>query len=437
MALDVLQKFLTARLFDVAGEDTRVDRLRETASDVVEVLKAAPERTAIFTMTAIDGRAGVDDPVVTEVTALLEKRWHSYAGAFSDEKLPTVARSIVLHALAATMGADPVAACVALTARNLLPHLGAQADRELWNDLLANADRRLDLRAQREWALPSAANVPETPLKFDAVPALTPPAVPDDWLKSRFAAAAGPSVASGEALKAPVNSSWPQNGAQWSYEFAPIAGNAVAQALNSVSKALVEAINGQNAASALAEAVQAYVTTAVQSVARTAAGLERRTTLLWWKEALFSPLAKTSYRGLDPAVAAALVAIDGSAQTGAFAPRMAEALVRETSLSIDPAAMREPKPLAELCASANGAAGETGAVIRDYLSQVHVEGGRAPLAGLLGRDEPTDREVLRTRLGLDGSLAVAPADFGVWLFRDLQAAAATPPSPKRKRAARA
>ncbi len=436
MAADILQRFLTKRLFDVGGDDARVTPLRDAAGDVAAVLKASPQRAATMTMVAIDSGIGPAEPLVGEVMAILEKHWQSYAGAFADTKLPTVARAILLHALTSTMGSEPIAAAVSLTARTMLPHLGDAGDRELWGDIVAEAEHRLALRAEREWALPSAAKALELTLTFGDLPALVPSQMSRDWLAERLAAAAGPHNVSGEAYKAPVNSHFPNAGAPWSYEFGPIAASSISNAVNAVTKEMSERITALLGAETLRSGVTDYVTATTNAMTRTAVGLERRTSLLWWKEALYSQAAQVSYRGLAPAVAAALAAVDASAQTGPFAPRMAEAMVRETLRSIDTTAMLEDNTLVAHGEAIAAITGPVRTTLNASYGAIHSEAGRTPLGALLFADGALTDETVASRLGLAPGLAMNAVDLGVWLFRDLQAAAATPAPAKRSRASK-
>jgi hypothetical protein len=436
MATDVLQRFLNRRLFDVGGDDARVALLRAAAADVAAVIKDSPQRAAGMTMVAIDSRIGPDEPLVGEVMKVLEKRWQSYAGAFADKKLPTLARAIVLHALSAAMGSDSIATAVSLTARTMLPQLGDPADLDLWGDIINDADRRLALRTEREWALPSAAKAATGSLSWTAPAALTPPTLARAWLVQRFSAAAGPHNSDGEANKTPVNPQFPNSGEPWSHAFAPIAATSVASAVDLAFKAFAEQIDKRDAGETLGNAITSYVSSAAETLTRTAIGLERRTALLWWKEALYSPSAHVSYRDLDPAAAAALAAIDASAQTGPFAPRMAEAMVRETLRSIDVGFASESQPLSACCNVIAETEGPVRAALEAGFGAVNREPGRTPLASLLADSDAVTPEVIAERLGLAPDLAVTPMEFGTWLFRDLQAAAATPPPVKRKRGAK-
>lgn len=433
MTVEVLQSFLNARLFDVSADDSRVERLREAAADLATTLKTAPERVAAFTMVAIDGAVGPDEPLIAEVAGMLGKRWQSYAGAFADDKLPTVARAIILQALASLIGGDAVAASVAATARNMLPRLGSRKDESLWAGLITAADERLDKRARSEWG----ARVVDAPVAFEAPTpgVIAVPAINRKWLLGRMMAAAGPSDAQGTPLEKP-NAQFPNSGPAWSYEFAPIAADGIAAAVDGVVKALAERLDPTATLKAMGPALQEYAAELASAQTAGLQVLERRSQLLWWKEALFSPTANVSYRSIDPALAAALAAADASGQSGPFAPRTAEHLVWETVRGIDPDAMSPSRPLMEMCRIVQADGGPAGAACRSAFSRIASSAGRAPLGALLGTETAIDGSAFENRLGLAATVELSPPDLALWLFRDLQAAAATPTQPRRKKPGR-
>lgn len=434
MAVDILQRFLTKRLFDVGADDRRVEALRKAAADVTALVKAAPQRTATLTMLAIDGAIAPSEPIVSEVMKVLEKHWQSYANAFTDDKLPTVTRAILLHGLSAAASSDSVAAAISLTAHTMLPHIGDTIDRDLWIEVVSDADRRLMTRAEREWALPGSANISQPVLNLGKAGDLSAPTLARDWLAERLEWAVGPTNAAGEPFKH-ANPNWPSNTNQpWAQDFAGRSATAIASAVNSVTKSLLDSIV-QRDEEGLRSAISDYVTASSSALTRTAIGLERRTALLWWKEALYSPAAGISYRGVGTAAAAALAALDASAQSGPFAPRMTEAVVRETLRSIDQEAMLTDRPLLD---HVNSLLDEPSyePVIRQGYATIHSEPGRTPLGALLVRDAELTAADLSERLGLSPGLSLSAVDLGVWLYRDLQAAAATPEPTKSKRKGR-
>lgn len=432
VADDYLQRFLNSRLFDVGGDDERLKLLRLAANELADTLKASPERIPAFTMVAIDSETPPDEPLLAEVGGILQHHWNSYAGAFADRTLPVVFRGIILNALGSMINSDPVATAVTMTGRNLLPRLGARADEGLWRDLVDTASHRLEMRARREWALPSAAAAQQHELKVVGIGTVAGTNASKEWLTKQLRAAVGPHTPEQEATGG--NAYWPNSGEAWAHDFAARAAAAIVGSINGTAKTLVENVNKELGFKDQAEAIGAYVQAVAGSVAQTALGLERRTSLLWWKEALYSPAAAISYRQLDLPVAAALAAVDSAEQIGAFAPRMAEAFLAETVRSIDPVAAGERMQLVDLCCAVEAAPAEVREILLARLGQLHVEPGRTQLASLIGTGVTIDGAILERRVGLDPAEQMSIVDFALWLFRDVQASAAAP-APRRKRKA--
>ncbi|SFF42151.1 hypothetical protein SAMN05216566_11263 [Aureimonas phyllosphaerae] len=432
--MNVLQSFLNARLFDVSADDARLERLREAATDLSGTLKSSPERVASFTMVGIDREVGPDEPIVREAVAILGKRWKSYAGAFSDEQLPTVARAIILQALADVVGNDGSAAAISATSRNLLPHLGSRTDKAVWIELVSAAESRLEERATREWGLPSEGL---TAPRFQ-VPEHQPIAVPivnRDFLKGKMAAAVGPNDEEGSALKG-ANPYWPNSGQSWSHAFTPIAVDGIADVIDAVVARFAKTLDTVQTSSSIGTALQDFAQGLAHSTQATVHVLERRSRLLWWKEALFSPSSGLSYRELNPAIAAALASVDASALTGAFAPRMAEHFVTEAVRRIDPDAMTTSLSLVEMAAAVQADASPAGEACRGAMAPMHASPGRTTLASLIAGEVRIDAGVLAVRTGLEADTSMTPIGFALWLFREQQAAAATPRVAKRVKSLR-
>lgn len=430
MADDILQRFLAKRLFDVGGDDNRLEMLRSAAEELGGNLKASPQRIPAFTMVAIDPQVPADEPILIEVGEILQKHWNSYVGAFSDSVLPVVFRGIILTALEQIKGSEALATAIILTCRNLLPHLGAKKDSELWKSLIDASSRKLELRARREWALPSSAPLQEVELELPSLGNVSTTTANRDWLTKQLRAAVGPTDRDGEATDG--NPHWPNSAEPWAHDFAERAASGIAGSINGVSKRLVESINTEAGLGAQATAIRDFIGEIAAGVAQTSLGLERRTSLIWWKEALYSPSAERSYREFSLPTASALMAIDAAEQTGPFAPRMAEALLLETIRLLDPVNTNTEALLTELCSQSVCRNEEGSDVVLKRLAQMHCEPGRTPLAGLIGTGMPIDGDVLTKRIGVAADTAMSPAEFAVWVFRDLQASAATPLKRKKR-----
>jgi hypothetical protein len=295
---DVLVRFLSKGLIDVGGDDAKLEKLRSTAGDLAEALKKAPEKAASFSLIAFDPNAPAADPVVKEALEALRKRWATYVNTFAGTPV-LVVRAMLLDALArAAASDDRIGVAFVTSARNVLPFMEVGDEKAIWADVVAEIEKRVDGRAEKEWATPESVSVP--PFSFKAAKEPAPQVIAgqvnrDDFV-TNFQNAAGPPPQ--------------QNPAAWA-QFGTRMTQAVGEMVDAaVAKISISGIDVSKPLNQLATAVTSYVEGTLASFSNATAGLERRTGLLWWKEALYSSSARVSYRDLAPDAAAALMALD-------------------------------------------------------------------------------------------------------------------------------
>lgn len=116
-------------------------------------------------------------------------------------------------------------------------------------------------------------------------------------LTKKFQAAAGPQS---DSTVTNGNPHWPHQSPQaWVAEFGTRMASAVGQSIESaISESGQDQDRFAETSQALATTLSDYVDSVVSAVTAATAGLERRTSLLWWKETLFSHTGLVSYRGL-------------------------------------------------------------------------------------------------------------------------------------------
>jgi hypothetical protein len=422
VAKDILQKFLTARLFDLGGDDGKLEKLREAAEELAQILQGASARAAAFTIVSIDAKTPPDEPILKEVASLVEQKWNSYIGAFAETALPVVMRAVILEAISRSVGNDDVALAVSLTARNFLPYLGTSSDKELWQEIFDEAHIRVERRARREWALPSATSTEELALDLPKPVEIVAQTLKVDFITPMFVAASGPNDAENKAV-ANGNPHWPNSGSSWSWEFAPRAAKAIAAGVDAVSKANVQKLNEHLQSDDRIEKFADLLKSTLSSYLQKAKGLERRTSLIWWKEALYSPDADESYRHMAVGKAMVWLAVDAASITGSYAPRMAEAVVAEAIRAFMGEKADQAIPLLDLCNDATPGSTVADNKLRSHLQLVHAESGRTQLTRLLATDDPA--QFISSRLGLPMELAISPIEFARWIFRDIQIARGT------------
>ena len=434
MEEEFLLKFLEIGAIDLKGDDTKLEKLRSTAKDLSAVLRKAPSKTASFTMVAADPNIAATDPTVEEAMASLRKQWETVANAFSGR--PTgILRAILLDAIVqAARSNDAIAVAFVNTARNALAHAETADEAEIWREAVSEIETKVDARATAEWATPEMVTV--DPLQYTPPAPVTTayeaPTVDQSALQASIYSAAGP-WGPNNPNKYQFNQ--PQ---QWSNEFANKMSVAIAEVLDGMAEELAPApIDLSGPLSTLAKAVTAHVDTALASFRGATAGLQRRTNLLWWKEALYSPSAHASYLDLPPFEASALMALDLHEQVPTYSPASVSAFLREAIRCL-PAAKDDQgngeRDVASLVRDAR-----TTAFMQPFRAlaaqYAPVPIGRGLLLSLIGHPQDSsavDATTLLALCGIDASTKMTPSDWGTYLFRELQTARATSDSPAKR-----
>ena len=428
MAADILIRFLRAGLVNVGGDDAKLERLKETAGDLAASLKKSPSKAASFALIAFDPEAPPEDPVIGETLEALQSRWATYLNTFSGTPI-TVIRAILLEALTqAAAEEDSVGVSLVASARNALTFMEAGHERSIWSDVVADVEHRVDARAEAEWATPEAISVPAFTLPaLDPITTTsTPTTINKANLASKIDAAVGPNNAAGQATSG--NQYWPNQGQAWSQQFAPKLTDLLAEALAAVAKDNgIAPVDLSAPLNSLTQAMSTYVEGMLKAVSGATAGLQRRTNLIWWKESLFSPSARASYRGMPAATAAALMAFDLYQQVPTFSPASVAAFLQEAVLTLPALDPENRQSIRDLINDA--IASPELAILRDAAKYLVPESiGRGPVLALLGYETqpslPQDAK-FRERVGVPAIAQLTIPEWATWLFRELQAARAT------------
>ena len=444
MSDDVLLRFLGKGLIDVGGDDAKLGHLRQTARNLSEILKKTPTKASPFALVAFDPDVPSTDPTIAEVAETLQKRWETYVNTFDGTPV-NVFRAMLLDALIRAAGDnDTVAAAFVASARNVLPFMEVGGEREIWAEIVAEVEAKVETRAEREWATPESITVPE--IKFEAPSAgevrISSKKVNGNSLGQKLRVAAGPEFVDPDGSQVGTNGNpyWSHNHPHhWVYEFGTRTAEAVAEAINqAIGNLSVEGIDLSGITEDMKKVMSGHLTTTLQAVSGATAGLQRRTNLLWWKEALYSPIARMSYRDMSTFDAATLMAFDMHRQIPTLSPASVAAFLREAVIAL-PTSNREQKaPIRELVESTHDA---------DILSNLRTEAGklvtapagRGSILALIGHPDAVpqiDDRRFRDLVGVKPDIELTLPDWSVWIFRELQAARAIAEAsaPKRRAA---
>lgn len=424
MEQEFLLRFLEIGAIDLKGDDTKLDKLRSTAKDLSATLRKAPSKTASFTMVAADPNIPATDPTVEEAMASLRKQWETVANAFSGRPVG-ILRAILLDAIVqAARSNDAIAIAFVNTARNALAHSETADEADIWREAVSEIETKVDARAEREWATPEMITV--DPLQYTPPPPIGEQSeavtVDRDRLKQSSASAAS---AIGHY----------QHMANWMPNVLNALSDSIAEAIDGVAEELAPSpVDLSGPLSTLAKAVAAHVDKALASFSGATAGLQRRTNLLWWKEALYSPSAHASYLDLPPFEASALMALDLHEQVPTYSPASVSAFLREAIRCLPIEKDDQSNGGRDVASLVHDA--RTTAFMQPFraLAAQYAPApvGRGPLLSLIGHSQDSDAveaTTLRALCGVDASTSMTPSDWGTYLFRELQTARATNNSP--------
>jgi hypothetical protein len=434
MEQEFLLKFLEIGAIDLKGDDTKLEKLRATAKDLSAALRKAPSKTASFTMVAADPNIAVTDPTVDEAMAALRKQWETVANAFAGRPVG-ILRAILLDAIVqAARSDDAIAVGFVNTAHNALAQAETSDEAEIWREAVSEIETKVDARAEAEWATPEMVTVdplqykPQEPVSMD----YEAPTINRTELQAKIYSAAGP-----WGPNTP-NQYQPTQGQAWTQEFANKMSVAIADVMDGIAAELAPVpVDLSGPLSMLAKAVTVHVDKALASFSGATAGLQRRTNLLWWKEALYSPSAHASYLELPPFEASALMALDLHEQVPTYSPASVSAFLQDAIRCLPAEKGEQGKCERDVASLVRDA--RTTAFMQPFraLAAQYAPAavGRGPLLSLIAHPQDSgavEATTLRALSGVDASTKMTPSDWGTYLFRELQTARATSDSATKR-----
>jgi hypothetical protein len=418
MANSLLQQFLNSRLLDIGAEDSRLEKLENTCSELARTYAADPQSALSPLLAAWDPSAG-EDLSLLQIGSVLQGHWPTFRGAFTGEPL-TLYRAVVLESVMRAMELQGVlAVAVNLVATNILPQLKVGQESPILEILVRRSDAITAERLKRAWPDQNSA----TNLAPLVVPAMNSLKKIDEnvWF-AQVAAAAGPGTNRSGVALSNANSHWPNQPQQWSYEFAERMAPILADVHD---KTAANALKVAGAAfKSLADAVTAKLNEFL--VAEQARSNQRDATsrLLWWRQSLYSETAKKPYRKLPAALVAWHMALDMSGLLPEVYPPAVESLLFES------------------VRAATGAQGDTELTLNELLQVNGVTSQLAHLGWLTEQRTTASRALLvqalanayaagsteAAMLGVGAELKMLPGDWAIWLLREIKAleALATP-----------
>jgi len=410
-------------MLPIGDDDQKFAYLQSASTDVCKWLTDDKSKLMPYVLVAIDSDVSESEPVLEEVETAVKSHWSTYRNKFTDVPRQLL-RAVILQAIgeAAQKDDTTIPAIVWLTGSNLLNYVRSEREQEVINPFLISLGQQIEEMAVQAWSRELSINVQPADTSSLGLEVSQPkaPTVDEAKLRQHLMAASGPLNSQGQPSGPNPNPNWPSSPQAWINPFAERAATGIAEAVNNSIATTQD--NLSDSFRGLHSQVDAIVTSTIERALQSGQHHERRTSLLWWKQTLYSPFMKDGYRAMAPAIATFCLAYDLYLQSPGIYPQSLEYLLRETCRDALGEVAEETSSVEELCQQ-----------ILDGLPQLkvveltrHIEparSGRISLVELL-------EDVLRTkkipqsiaaRTGIPDAARVAQKDLAVWLFRNLQA----------------
>lgn len=424
MSTEVLMQFLKTGLIDLQGSDEKLEKLEKTSSALSDILEESPSKALSYTYAACDSNMSENDSVIQEAIAILNENWPTYFNTFSGTPVPFI-RAILLQALASKLEEDMhIAVAFDSIVKNVIPHTDVGKEGDMWRSLIHDNDLKLNLRAEEEWSAPEQITVEPFSYKPPKSIEISSKEVKLDResLQTGIEKAFGPTNPAGE--KTQGNSFVPQHGKQWIDFLTPILTETIANTIDdALEETRIEPIDLSSPLKKLSEAVESHINTTVEVISISTSGLQKRASLIWWKESLYSPSAHCSYREIPLFISGAVMSYDMFNQVPTLSPASVTAFLRETVLSIETAKKPQTKKMYELISELR--VSECAIALIQYVSTVFANlDSRGPVIRLLSIDKnspmPDETRFLELT-GIEPNLELSNSEWAVWVFRELQA----------------
>jgi hypothetical protein len=323
-----LQSTLKSGLFDIGDSDERLKWLQQSVTALVKYLQKNYSLLPSYCLVALDPNISDKEPILNDVEEIVTKYWTALRGKYPD--MPrNIHRGVILNALMQLGIEDPVAArIIYLTSTNFYPYTKLGKEKDIVHTLLTELGEIAENHAVEEWSLiEEAPKLKLSTLKVENIK-LGEIEIDKDKLQGKIQ----------EALSNSPSGHGPQHGlnqANYQQHFISKFTEGISQSFNSAFTEL----NSSISPTAIEKPINDFFITFKKSLDgslkesfASIVAVERRSKLLWWKETLYSPSLKKSYREVSKPILPIIMGSDLNEQVAKITPISVDYLLRDTLL---------------------------------------------------------------------------------------------------------
>jgi hypothetical protein len=428
MSDSILQSFLDNQ-FIRTDESNHVSHLENASAEVEKLLRRKRARIIDYTLVALDPAISGEDPIIKDVESVIIKHWNTFKNSIlktKDTPIPYI-QAVLLNALNGLSKDEDIAAIVWLTGCDIVNYYKLAGQEKVLSSFLSQMGRKVEETARRSWGAMGDSEIDYSLPEFTlTLPEITESKVRDSVFQTTLKAAA-------------VHSAWAQNAGggenpsqtamqspQWAQFFAQRAAKGLSEeintALSSEYKSMTSvSISIQEALITYFANLTPYLEQMFSSIPQSSKALNRRSDLIWWKEALHSRTLNCSYRSLSPLSVAVVMPVDLAESVPPVYPRSVDFFLKETLRDVLGKEVDTATGIVELLKQLK----ELPAVANDSLLVLANEGGAGRkslwscVANLM-KGGLSVEEVI-SHAGLEITASISFGELSVWLFHSFQA----------------
>lgn len=424
MADSILQTYLNEQFIKTA-EQENITKLKAAAIEVKKRLAKKKTKIIHYTLVALDPLIPENEPVIAEVEKIIITKWSTFKNSVSQTKDKPVnyIRAVILEALNSLSNDENFAVIIWHTGRNVISQYKLANEEVVVEEFLKKIGDKVESASRNYWGVKEIKannSLPSIELNIDKLGSTI---LDKEVLREGILDGAQHSGWASYSESIGSNPS-PPNSQNWASPFSTKAANTIAKEVNNALKKQNTNLNS------LSESIQTelndyfssltpYYKELSLNMVQGVLANNKRSELLWWKEALLSTSQNKSYRSLNSIGMAVTMAYDLSCFVDPIYPISIDFFLRETLRDILGDKIDSNHSLNDLLKEAN----ELDLTIKNTLINLKDEReGRKSFGNVLANmlNEVSDINPF-DEAGINDKVEITLADFTVWLFNDLQA----------------
>ena len=408
----ILQSLLDAQVFTLPDNDDRLTQLETSATQLAEKLQKNTSDISLYTLVALDPKISGTEPIIIEVENVIKENWTTIRSNRPEPPI-SIIRSVILSALnkIGTEDAD-CAQIIYLTATNYYPYAVLENEKGIVEEILLAIGQVAEQNATEEWALK------------ETEPSIKLPTLKTSSIKINTVSIGKEAIETAFTFPTVTAAHYGADTNSVNVALATLKTKAPTAIVDAVNKALTTLTSGFDSKD-FETSVNKFFTDFKKSLDQelrssfiAMQAVERRSRLLWWKEALYSQHLKKSYRETEKELRPVVMAHDLFVQLPNTTPVSVDYLLRDTLFQLNEKLDEEVKFSDILTAIENSSNKD---LLNGCFNGKKIENRRMTITDfiylLVGGDLKT-KDLLKYT-GIDPKKTVTPCELSVMVLHDL------------------